>query len=718
MSVFHSSCKNGVRIADLSKKDWDGKNFVNNGPNFFHEGRAIVDYNEALWLCQAKKDETHRPFMIHLKFEQFSIVKLLKLVRKFVIHFDPVPDYVSSGTTTKDAKRMLKFMTEKHGFDITSIETGILILSNQISFNFAKIFQDRQAYQEGLDRALVIIKSSASPIFFVDDNLIKDYYINKNVFQRETSLLEEIGFNDSEEDEVREIDIFNQTANHMLDTASKIMISNIGIEKESLGKMLFESTEEMKNRANKVAEQKNESEQEAKLEIQSLKNRIVLYQETIKLAEDESNELTKEHIEKEENMSQRISKLEKTLMKTEEENSERSEEIVALTDELINLKIVKVPIDSKVTYKRSPAKKLKREPESEDEDDSSSDDYNEFDLAFTSAYQANKQDPVKHSIFQLDGEGGSSPPSETKNSSSIGKNNTFIGTPSKFGMKMWDEANNSLLEHLLSLEMGLSQAEAKNCSVTTQQNLILMTLPHNYEYVIDFMETDDRDSIDSFKKKLVTLIMGTNTDQTSHFLQAHRKTDENVLTYFRRLKALYLSCTKTTENNLENDTMGINMMYKKLEETLPQMAKIEFTRLCETSLNDGTFSLTKLKQNTVVASRKISKTPHVLLNPVLDNTSPRRGRSPTAREEQNGFKERSNPYRRETRTCYHCNRPGHLARNCFRRQREIELQNYNGRESKTPTGRRINNERENYDRNQSSTYGPKRLSFAGISNRR
>ena len=185
----------------------------------------------------------------------------------------------------------------------------------------------------------MIIKSSASPIFFVDDNLIKDYYINKNVFQRETSLLEEIGFNDSEEDEVREIDIFNQTANHMLDTASKIMISNIGIEKESLGKMLFESTEEMKNRANKVAEQKNESEQEAKLEIQSLKNRIVLYQETIKLAEDESNELTKEHIEKEENMSQRISKLEKTLMKTEEENSERSEEIVALTDELINLKI-------------------------------------------------------------------------------------------------------------------------------------------------------------------------------------------------------------------------------------------------------------------------------------------------------------------------------------------------------------------------------------------
>ena len=155
--------------------------------------------------------------------------------------------------------------------------------------------------------------------------------------------------------------------------------------------------------------------------------------------------------------------------------------------------------------------------------------------------------------------------------------------------------------------------------------------------------------MESYKKKLITLIMGTNTDQTSYFLQAQRKPEENILTYFRRLKALYLSCTKSDKTALENDTIGINMIFKKLEETLPQNAKIEFRRSCETSLNEGTFSLTKLKQNTVVASRKVPKIPQILLNQLMDNTSSRRDVSPDIKKEQYGTGERSNSYRRETR---------------------------------------------------------------------
>jgi hypothetical protein len=40
--------------------------------------------------------------------------------------------------------------------------------------------------------------------------------------------------------------------------------------------------------------------------------------------------------------------------------------------------------------------------------------------------------------------------------------------------------------------MGLAQAEARGCTLKTRQNLILMTLPRNYEYVIDFIEETDR----------------------------------------------------------------------------------------------------------------------------------------------------------------------------------------------------------------------------------
>ena len=116
------------------------------------------------------------------------------------------------------------------------------------------------------------------------------------------------------------IDILNQTAKHMMKTASKIMIVNSGMEHEKLWELLYETPRDIKNRANKVAEQQYESDQKAKLEIQSLNNRIILYKETITIEIDVSRELTKEHIQKKETMSQIISKLEKTLAKTETEN--------------------------------------------------------------------------------------------------------------------------------------------------------------------------------------------------------------------------------------------------------------------------------------------------------------------------------------------------------------------------------------------------------------
>ena len=65
--------------------------------------------------------------MIHIRFDQLSIVEILRLVRKFVIHFEPEQEYASSRMTAEKARRMLKFMTEKHVFDVCSVETGILL---------------------------------------------------------------------------------------------------------------------------------------------------------------------------------------------------------------------------------------------------------------------------------------------------------------------------------------------------------------------------------------------------------------------------------------------------------------------------------------------------------------------------------------------------------------------------------------------------------------
>ena len=106
--------------------------------------------------------------------------------------------------------------------------------------------------------------------------------------------------------------------------------------------------------------------------------------------------------------------------------------------------------------KRSPIKRLKIEAESPHKyASSSSDDYDEFDDIFISPL--NKFHNPHQSICTVGDD-----ENKIKNSDkSERRKDTFIGTPSKFGMKSWNENQSSLLEHLFSLQMSLSQAEVK-----------------------------------------------------------------------------------------------------------------------------------------------------------------------------------------------------------------------------------------------------------------
>ena len=99
----------------------------------------------------------------------------------------------------------------------------------------------------------------------------------------------------------------------------------------------------------------------------------------------------------------------------------------------------------------------------------------------------------------------------------VKKNNTPV-TPFKYGMKQWSPQECNFLDHLTRLDMGLKQAEEKNCSLITRQNLVIMTLPQEFGYVNQFITEDNRTSMSTFKKKLVELIIGSNVDQTEKLL--------------------------------------------------------------------------------------------------------------------------------------------------------------------------------------------------------
>ena len=114
------------------------------------------------------------------------------------------------------------------------------------------------------------------------------------------------------------------------------------------------------------------------------------------------------------------------------------------------------------------------------------------------------------------------------------------------------------------------------------------------------------------------------------------------------------------------------MFYQKIRETLPELAKIEFIRLCEENNNSFTFG--KLKKNTVQAARKVPKSTSIMLNPVhstFDNRSSEYDTrsAPVTSNGPSGKQEESPHVRREMRSCFYCKQSRPIAQNCYARQR-------------------------------------------------
>ena len=229
-----------------------------------------------------------------------------------------------------------------------------------------------------------------------------------------------------------------------------------------------------------------------------------------------------------------------------------------------------------------------------------------------------------------------------------------LATPSKFGMRNFNPATANIFQHIQQLRIGIKQAETQGYEKENIQNLVLLTLPSEFEYIQDFMSDDDKNSVESFLSRIIELIEGSKTDQLSSFLRQHRKPNENILAYFSRMKNLYKhSLIKTA--TLETDTFGIRILYQKVYEAMTMAQAAELQRLCETKLTAGDLKFSELQTFVAQASRKQN-----LPSPTLAAASNLQLHTvPSPKLEAN------NMGSTEKRTCYYCQKIGHLKRNCF-----------------------------------------------------
>jgi hypothetical protein len=149
------------------------------------------------------------------------------------------------------------------------------------------------------------------------------------------------------------------------------------------------------------------------------------------MTEDENNEITKQHIEKEGRMGEKVSKFEKLLVKMEAENNEKTDQISALAEELVDFRVSQLSNLFKSLKKMSFEKDIKTEPNQFYNYSSSSDEYDEIDEAFTSPSNVKSESLWKPTISTLT-EDDKTPKTgvPTPEESGVGfKNEVFMGNP-------------------------------------------------------------------------------------------------------------------------------------------------------------------------------------------------------------------------------------------------------------------------------------------------
>jgi len=245
-----------------------------------------------------------------------------------------------------------------------------------------------------------------------------------------------------------------------------------------------------------------------------------------------------------------------------------------------------------------------------------------------------------------------------------------LASPSKFGMKMWTPLTSTIFQHLQSVKIGIQQAREQKLDDKQIQNLVLMTLPPEHQYVIDFITEPDRQSIEVFLNKIVELLEGSKTEQLSNFLKAQRKPNEKILGFFSRMKNLYIHSTTKKETELEADVFGIRLIYQKCYEAMAQVQRTELQRLADPEITQGTLKFSDLLKYVAQAARKIP-IESVSLS-ALDTRKP----------SQNPKQEGSN----NDRKCFYCNRIGHIKRYCYKRQNDEKRRNESNNKDQSTEG--------------------------------
>ena len=235
-------------------------------------------------------------------------------------------------------------------------------------------------------------------------------------------------------------------------------------------------------------------------------------------------------------------------------------------------------------------------------------------------------------------------------------------TPSRFGLNIWDPNRDNLSMHLETVDRYAKQA--RNLGYSENNiifHLLLGSLPPKLSYVEHFIPDHKKERYSDCRQEILKILGEKQISLISDFNAAHRIAGEDILEYFFRITILYKDSHNINDPRWTYQTQYTAPIYQKIHETLYNEQKAIMTMKLESSLDAGTLTIEKLKEE-IIELNKLSKKRIKAESPNVINLidEEKKNSELLITETQPDQAEKSAP-----RLCYHCNRPGHFKSNCY-----------------------------------------------------
>ena len=584
-----------------------------------------------------------------------------------------------------EAKVTIEQVLRCHGFRKSSWESQILILTR----NFDDYADEEQKITQWANDAQTISANVYTTPVFVDQSVIDEFWEVKNVSEenlmgekfevaqrlpRPKRGIENVTFFESDSKMSKKLTTLAEIRDEVSDLNELCLQAQIARLEEERQILLGEHEAKAKSVQDAITAWESQNE----IELETLRERI----KTISKQLETSRELQKLQQSELQEMSDNLDRLENQKSSADPESEkEKIEQLEAVINEQKALLQVKSgKIDELVREAKILEDEKTRFREKLSQDLILKSELSEMEVDFMNSCKKSRSmvtrniSPVRLHIEDTEDEESFSSAQNTLNKTSIKPSNYMMAmtlTPSKVGLKAWDDNLQSFSAWFLSMRMQIEAAQSQVTEEKAVIRLILMCLPSKYAWVANQIADDSScTTLEKAKTKIISLIYGEK-GLIDEFFNLKIAPGEHPLAFLQRIK----SDLQPTED-LDSGFVTRSII-EKLVKNLDASTTVELKRILS-----GKDSKNIKFENIRESLQKAVQLTGLAKTDNLNNI----GTEILMALQQHG--QRTGGYsgpRKETRTCFICKKVGHIAKNCWKRKNKGKFtdKSSNKRESKS-----------------------------------